>query len=177
MLQENRSPEDSKSNSIETAPSFSLFNQSFDSFGDGNYFNVDSTLHNDSFGMGRIASVDPESATQILHTSSGNFSQQILTANSGALTLGYSPVNSFGNVSAAQGPSRRSGTTMVVGGGADPSTSPSQALVYRSYSNGGARPLDDSHLRMSVGSFGLGASSVPYSRSDGGGPAKAPAFY
>lgn len=33
-----------------------------------------------------------------------------------------------------------------------------------------AGPLDDSHLRMSVGSFGLGATSLPYTRSYGEGP-------
>ncbi|GKY96541.1 hypothetical protein MPSEU_000613700 [Mayamaea pseudoterrestris] len=180
LLPENRSPEDSKhSGSIETAQSYSLFNQSFDSFGEGNIFNIDSTLQNDSFGMGRIASVDAEAATQILHATSGNFAQQLLTANSGGLTLSYSPVNSFGNVSAvANGQSRRTGTTMVVGGG-DPSNPPTQELVYQSYSMNGPRagPLDDSHLRMSVGSFGLGATSLPYSRSYGEGPPTGPSSY
>lgn len=180
-VQNDRSPEDSKnSGSIETAPSFSLFNQSFDSFGDGHYFNVDSTLQNDSFGMGRIASVDPDAATQILRTTSANFSQQLLATNSGALTLDYSPVNSFGNVSAA-GPSRRSGNTMVVGG-PELSSSPTHDLnFYRSHSNSGGAPrsgpLDDSHLRMSVGSFGLGVASMPYSRSYGEGPVRAPSYY
>lgn len=68
---------------------------------------------------------------------------------------------------------------MVVGGG-DASNSPSQALLYRSYSNGGqprTGPLDDSHLRMSVGSFGLGANSMPYSRSYAEGPVASPNYY
>lgn len=57
---------------------------------------------------------------------------------------------------------------MVVGGQDTRSSSPSQVLgMYRSYSGGaGARPLDDSHLRMSVGSFG-GHSVLGYNRSYG----------
>ena len=187
--------------SIENAPSFSLFNQSFDSFGDGHYFNVDATLQNDSFGMVRAASVDADVATQILQsTSVGNFSQQLLASGSGALTLGYSPVNSFGNVSAAGGGggggpmARRSGSILVVGGSDGRATSPTQVLgMYRSYSAGGGGvaatagsatsrpvpaavggPLDDSHLRMSVGSFG--APSMAFSRSYGE-PSVAPSSY
>ena len=176
-----KSPVDAKfSTSIEAAPSFSLFNQSFDSFGDGHYFNVDSSLHNDSFGIARVASVDQDATAQILQsTSAGNFSQQLLASGSGALTLpGYSPVNSFGNVSASV--PRRTGSMMVVGGGSDNrASSPTQVLnVYRSYSSGGPRsgPLDDSHLRMSVGSFGT--PSMAYSKSYGEVPPTAsPGFY
>lgn len=128
--------------------------------------------------MGRTASVDPDSAAQILRsTSNGNISQQLLAATgSGALTIGYSPVNSFGNLSAS-GP-RRSGNMMVVGGPDPRASSPTAQVLgmYRSYSGGGPRsgPLDDSHLRMSVGSFG--APSMAFSRSYGE-PGPSPNYY
>lgn len=186
-LQPQRSPDAQKLvASIEGAPSFSLFNQSFDSFGDGHYFNVDASLQNDSFGMVRATSVDNDGPNILQSTSVGNFSQQLLASGSGALTLGYSPVNSFGNVSASGG-SRRGGTMMVVGGNEGRASSPTQVLgMYRSYSAsgnggpgpGGARPpsaLEDSHLRMSVGSFG--SPSMAYSRSYGGEPAGASPYY
>jgi len=183
LFMHSQRPEGTKpASSFETNPSFSLFKDSFDSFGDGHYFNVDSTLQNDSFGigMGRTTSVDPDGATQILRSSSAgeNISLQLLASSSGAApTFGCSPVNSFGNVSASGGGG--GGSTrrlqMVGGGGPDPLTnSPSQVLgMYRSYSGaaeptGPSRssgPLDDSHLRMSVGSFG--AQSMAYSRSYG----------
>lgn len=57
---------------------------------------------------------------------------------------------------------------MVVGGADPRAASPTQVLSeYRSYSSGGPRPgpLDDSHMRMSVGSFG--GQSMAYSRSYG----------
>ena len=140
------------------APSFTLFNQSFDSFGDTNYFNVESTLQNDSFGMARTNSVENDGTTQLLHKNSsvGGASQQLLASASGPLTIGYSPVNSFGNVSASMN-SRRE-PMMYLGGSDARSSSPTQVLnIYRSYSGTGVpRPdmLDDSHMRMSVGSFG-----------------------
>jgi len=173
--------------SIEMAPSFSLFNQSFDSFGDGHYFNVEASLQNDSFGIGRTGSADPDgTTTQLLRSSSGgNFAQQLLAASgSGTLAIGYSPVNSFGNMSAGNHHQHRRGgsSTMVVGGPDPRAASPTQVLgMYRSYSNGGVSvgrplgPLDDSHLRMSVGSFG--APSMAYSRSYGGEPCASPGYY
>ena len=55
LLQPSRSP---KPGSIEMAPSFNLFNQSFDSIGDTGFFNVggplDSALQSTSFGAGPI---------------------------------------------------------------------------------------------------------------------------
>lgn len=178
------------------APSFTLFNHSFDSLGE-NYFNVDASLHNDSFGMIRTGSVaEAETGTQLLvnNLSNGNISTQLLVpSGSGHLTIGYSPVNSFGNISSAA-PIRKQGSsignnasTMVLGPEIRPS-SPSQVLgVYRSYSGGSpaARPgpLDDSHMRMSVGSFG--AHSASYNRQFGeqvasqyyyGGPSRTQSF-
>lgn len=152
---------------IDTAPSFNLFDRSFDSFGDANYFNVDSTLQaDDSFGLGQTESVGNDVATpEVLRKNSSTFSTQFLAhSGSGALTIGYSPVNSFGNASAAA--SRRGSNNMMVVGGHDArSSSPTQVLgMYRSYSGGTVRPLDDSHMRMSVGSFG-GQSMSGYNRS------------
>lgn len=162
------------------APSFNLFNQSFDSFGDTQYFNVDSTLQNDSFGIVRTGSGENEGAAQMLQTtasSGGNFSQQMLTATgSGALTIGYSPVNSFGNVLASAAP-RRGSNMMVLGGGSDlRAASPTQVLgMYPSYSgrSGPQGPLDDSHLRMSVGSFG---GPMSYGRPPYGDPTSSPYY-
>ena len=148
---------DGKSN-LDMAPSFSLFNQSFDSFGDVQYFAVDSTLDNDSFGMSGVPSLggDNEGVTQLLQRdpSAGNFSGQLLGASaSGGLTIGYSPVNSFGNASATV--SRRGSNMMIVGGNDPRSSSPSDMLnVYRVQSGGAPRSMDDGYLRSSMGSFG-----------------------
>jgi hypothetical protein len=168
--QTQRSGQLSKACSIDMAPSFNLFNQSFDSFGDGHYFTVEGSLTNaDSFGLGRTDSVGAEAAAQLLRKdSSTNFSTQFLNpSSSGAFTLGYSPVNSFGNASAS--PPRRNGEGILVVGGPDArASSPTEVLgMYTSgaagannsgsgknSSNSNARPLEDSHLRMSVGSFG-----------------------
>jgi hypothetical protein len=50
--------------------------------------------------------------------------------------------------------------------------------VYRSYSGGtNTRPLDDSHLRMSVGSFGGQSMSAGYNRSSYGDPTASPNSY
>lgn len=168
--------------SIDIAPSFPfLLNQSFDSFGDS--FNVESTLQADSFGFGRIdSSGNDGTGTQpvLLKNASGvgNMPAPFLapSGSGGALTIGYSPVNSFGNVSSAP----RS-NVMVVGGQDPRSASPTDALgMYRSYSGGTTttRPLDDSHFRMSVGSFGGQSIAAAYSRNSyGGDPTASPGSY
>jgi hypothetical protein len=156
------------------APSFSLFNQSFDSIGDtAGFFNVggplDSALQSTSFGAG-LGSGDDKGADLQLSSSGGNNSltQQILGgSNSGALngTFGMSPSNSFGN-----GPPSRSSNMMVLRGEQNGSASPSQVLdMYHSYSGGGSpkskkHPLDDNHTR--------GGPSLPtsYGNSFGQGP-------
>ena len=176
------------------APSFNLFNQSFDSFGDGHYFTVEGSLTNaDSFGLGRTDSVGAEAAAQLLRkNSSTNFSTQFLApSSSGAFTLGYSPVNSFGNASAS--PPRRNGEgILVVGGPGARSSSPTEVLgMYTTgaaaannnnsssgknnsnNNNNNARPLEDSHLRMSVGSFG-GQSMQSGAGGGGGGYNRSP---
>jgi hypothetical protein len=174
FLQPQRSPKNSAAvgppqptSSIDMAPSFTLFNQSFDSIGDtANFFSVsgplDSALQSTSFG----AALGSEDKTTELHltSSAGNFSQQLL----GGPTFEMSPSNSFGN-----GPGvmrSRSGNMMVLGGHDNRAASPSQVLdMYsRSYSGGGpgpsprsikGGPLEDSHLRMSGGS--LAAPTLP----------------
>lgn len=94
-------------------------------------------------------------AVQLLHkTSSVGNASQLLASGSGALTIGYSPVNSFGNASTSI-TSRRG--DMVLGGSDGRSASPSQVLnIYRSSSGGRPDMLEDAHMRMSVGSFGAG---------------------
>ncbi len=139
------------------APSFTLFNQSFDSIGDtANFFNVsgplESALRSASFGAGLTTSDDK--ATELhLTSSAGNFSQQILVGS----TFEMSPSNSFGNGVPVM--RSRSGSMMMLGG-QDRAASPSQVLdMYSmSYSAGGpvlspratkGGPLEDGHLRMS----------------------------
>lgn len=177
-----KSPGGNKAGLIDIAPSFVLFNQSFDSFGDGNYFNVESSLQADSFGMARTSSIEnPEAHGSLLkkNSSVGATSQQLLTAGSGALTIGFSPVNSFGNPSA---PSRRGGNMMVLDGR---SPSPTQVLgMYRSYSGGGnMRPemMEDPQMRGNS-SFGgphrsFGGESSPYYTHRGDQDNGEPPFY
>lgn len=104
-------------------------------------------------------------------------------SGSGALTIGYSPVNSFGTATAGMAPRRPGGNMMVLGGSDARASSPTQVLgMYRSYSGSGPRPgpgppsgpLDDSHLRMSVGSFGS-QQMQPYGRPYGD-PAASPYY-
>ena len=166
------------------APSFNLFNQSFDSFGDT--FNVvgnlDASLQSASFGAGPTASGDFGAGGNLQPSlSGGNYTQQLLGGSGSAgLTFGMSPVNSFGNGPSTTAPTSRRGSNMMVLGGQDPrSASPTQVLgMYHSYSGGGSQgmlrpnnsmgPLEDSHLRLSATSFG-GAPSLShnYTRSFG----------
>ena len=99
-------------------------------------------------------------------------------------------MNSFGNVSSAA-PLRSTGSAagnatsgdnmMVLGGPDARPSSPSQVLgIYQSYSGGGAsvvqRALDDSHMRLSVGSFG--GPSMSYGSRPYGDPAtSSPPYY
>lgn len=115
--------------------------------------------------MGRTHSVDQETAAQLLQSTSVGFPHQLLGSGSGALTIGYSPVNSFGNMSGSG--TRRTGNMLLVGGSDTRPASPTQVLgVYRSYSGGGGStrpgPLDDGLMRMSVGS--PSAQPMPFSR-------------
>lgn len=166
------------------APSFSLFNQSFDSLGDAaQYLNVggplDSTFHSNSFGAPlAVGSVDNNENPQFLPNSlerglseiGGERNSTFLAnASGGALTFGMSPVNSFGNGAPSSG-----GNMMLLGGPDARATSPTQMLsMYPSYSGGyshhsgqqapfRSRGSGENPVRsMSSGSFGGNA----YNRS------------
>ncbi|CAB9502028.1 expressed unknown protein [Seminavis robusta] len=180
FFEPSRSP---KPGSIEMAPSFNLFNQSFDSFGDT--FNVvgglEASLQSTSFGAGPTPSGEFGSGQPLQRNlSGGNYTQQLLggSGSGGALTFGMSPVNSFGNGPSTTA-SRRGSNMMVLGGQDHRSASPTQVLgMYHSYSGGGSHgmlrpnnsmnPLEDSHLRLSASSFGAAPSlSHNYTRSFG----------
>jgi len=174
---------------IETAPSFSLFNQSFDSLTDTqNFYNAAGTLEfnpSSSFGVGTTSSRDLiDNSNQLLPSSSGAGSfaagERLLGSSSGGmLTFGMSPANSFGN-GPSNNSSRRNSNMMVLGGPDQQPASPTQMLsMYPSYSGGygsqgstqgtGAFRSRNGHVReqngirsMSSGSFG---GSMLYSRS------------
>lgn len=148
--------------------SFTLFNQSFDSFGE-NYFNVDSTLHTaDSFGMSRPPSSGEQPAEEAAPSLQPNLSNNGLQVNlsnamlgpspSGQLTIGYSPVNSFGGNIAASPKRSGSGSMMVLGVPEHRSNSPTEVLgMYRSYSGSRGPPpprMEEPPFRMAGGSFG-----------------------
>ncbi|KAL7570342.1 hypothetical protein ACA910_017185 [Epithemia clementina (nom. ined.)] len=172
-----RSPEGNKNApSIDIAPSFTLFNTSFgleDGLGE-NYLDVESTLHADSFGMMRTASNggEQEGMTSVLRRafSQGNGSTQLLAPSaSGHLTIGYSPVNSFGTAPPPRREASGGGSVVLLGGPEGRSSSPTQVFSAYNHGYGGgvgrSGPLDDSHLRMSVGSFGAhsyGGRHGPY---------------
>ena len=129
------------------APSFTLFNQSFDdSLGDtAHYLNVsgplEGTFNSASFGAGPSGSRDTTDVSHLLPNTSqvGSFAagDRFLGSSSGGnYTFGMSPVNSFGNGPQTSS-SRRSGNMMVLGGPDQQSTSPTQMLsMYPSYSGG-----------------------------------------
>ncbi|CAJ1968205.1 unnamed protein product [Cylindrotheca closterium] len=172
-------------NSLDMAPSFSLFNQSFDSLGDGTgFFNVggplDSALQSSSFGGG-LGSDDNEKGPDLQLSSSGgnSITQQLLGGSSSGVlngTFGMSPSNSFGN-----GPPSRGGNMMLLGGEQTGSSSPSQVLnMYQSYSGGGSpktkqRPLEDRSMHG-----GPHIPNPPMNHSSGGimeNPDGSPLFY
>jgi hypothetical protein len=141
---------------------------------------LDASLQSASFGVGPMASMDLDKREVSLNRSmsGGNNIQQLMggSGSAGALTFGMSPNNSFGGA-----PNSSTRTTMVLGGQDGRSASPTQVLgMYRSYSGTGSpkpnrSPLDDSHIRMSGGSFGAPSIGNAYTRSFGGeGPPPPP---
>ena len=156
---------------IDLNASFNLLNQSFDSLGE-NYLPIESTLNSDSFGLPTGSTGgEPEGMTNVLRSalSGGNVSstQLLNPSGSGHLTIGYSPVNSWGTAA----PPRRDGSggnMMLLGGPETRSSSPTQVLSSYNQGLGGNRggPLDDSHLRMSVGSFGAQSYGRPAQYGD-----------
>jgi len=128
------------SGTLEMAPSFSLFNQSFDSLGDAaQYLTVggplDVAFHSNSFGAPLAGgSGDNTDNPHFLPNSLERGLSGIgLLGNpsGGNLTFGMSPVNSFGNGAPS------SGGNMILGGPDAQVTSPTQMLsMYPSYSGG-----------------------------------------
>eukprot|EP00544_Gedaniella_sp_CCMP2646_P015382 CAMPEP_0202502608 /NCGR_PEP_ID=MMETSP1361-20130828/39449_1 /ASSEMBLY_ACC=CAM_ASM_000849 /TAXON_ID=210615 /ORGANISM="Staurosira complex sp., Strain CCMP2646" /LENGTH=1134 /DNA_ID=CAMNT_0049135657 /DNA_START=78 /DNA_END=3482 /DNA_ORIENTATION=+ len=188
LFEPQRSPR-SQGNNLEMAPSFSLFNHSFDSLGEAaNYLGVDmpplhSGIQSHSFGAGPTGSGDHENAAVSMlpppidqNASFGN--AQILGGSSsgGLLTFGMSPENSFGNGPPSSGSSRRRGNMMILADDGR-AQSPTQVLgMYPSYSGGyGAqppvpqapfRPRGGSGLAQPLGAGSFGPSmSQSYTRS------------
>ena len=167
------------------APSFSLFNHSFDSLGEAaNYLGVgmpplDSGFQSNSFGAGPTGSGDNDNAAVPLLPSpinrdssfgQGQLSQQILGGSSsgGMLTFGMSPENSFGN-GPPSGPIRRRGNMMILADDGR-AQSPTQVLgMYPSYSGGyGSQSGSQAPFRSRGGSGPaqpLGAGSFGHSMS------------
>jgi hypothetical protein len=159
------------------APSFSLFNQSFDSLGDtANFFNVggplDAALQSTSFG-GTASILEDKSGLGIgelqLTASNGTFKLNA-SGSGGALTFGMSPTNSFGNGPTSSFSTRGGNITLL--GNDHRAASPSQVLEIGFRSGSGSprsKPsssLDDRNLRLSA-SMGSPIYSRPYV-GDGG---------
>lgn len=180
------------------APSFSLFNHSFDSLGEAaNYLGVgmppldSGAFQSHSFGAGPTGSGDNENAAVPMlpspiegNASFGGVTQQILGSSSGGmLTFGMSPENSFGNGPPSSGSQRRRGNMMILADDGR-AQSPTQVLgMYPSYSGGyGAQPPGPQvpfrpkggsgpMPPLGAGSFGPSMSmSQSYTRSFDGAP-------
>ena len=174
-------------NSLDMAPSFSLFNQSFDSLGDtAQFFNVsgalDSAMLNSSasFELKTSGSRSPSSsADNCLQLSSSNGTFKLNASMSGGAMFGMSPTNSFGNGPTASfstntpGGARESVT--VLGGNSDNGRSASPSQVLDLYKGGGSIEEADLRLSASLGSPMIGASysyssSRPFATGIEGGP-------
>lgn len=156
-----RTPEGSRnSGSIDVAPSFNLFNQSFDSLGDVQ-INLDSSLHADSFGLPRTASVG-EANSQIFqskgsaapfpgpllaHSNSGQLSR----IGSGMLGVNYSPVMSFGGSGGGVSRKPSSGSDVMILGGHGHLGNSSIQMVGMHHGGQSAygRPSDEKTLKLS----------------------------
>lgn len=169
---------------IEMANSFSLFNESFDGIGDSPHYlagNLETAFQSHSFGAGPVASVDHDAGSSLLPsnmpTPSGGGQYLGPMSSGGMLTFGMSPVNSFGNP-APNGPPRRGGNMMLLGGPDGAAASPTQVLgMYPSYSGGfpssqvpsrsRSGPMGDEHMRSlsTGGSFGGSALQPVYTKS------------
>ena len=172
-------------NSLDMAPSFSLFNQSFDSLGDtAQFFNVsgalDSAMLNSStsFELKQSGSRSPSSPGDNclqLSASSGTF--KLNASMSGGAIFGMSPTNSFGNGPTASFSTNTPGgpSVTVLGGNSDGRSSPSQVLDL--YKNSGSIEEVDLRLSASLGSPMIGAShsyssSRPFATGVEGGPSQ-----
>ena len=173
-------------NSLDMAPSFSLFNQSFDSLGDtAQFFNVggplDSSMLNSStsFDVSNFKTSSPvnnsgDPTSLQLTTSNGTF--KLNASMSGAL-FGMSPTNSFGNgpTPSFSANSAARGAITLLGGANDRSASPSQVLdILRSQSKGGAGDIDlkfsSSLCSPMIGTVGSYSGSRPFATGADSGP-------
>lgn len=159
---------------IEMVPSFSLFNQSFDSLGEGvNYLGVGMPLEGpfQSHSFGPTGSGDNDNPVHLLPSpihrdpsfgaGQGSFNAQVLGGSSsgGNLTFGMSPDNSFGN-GPASGPHRRPGDMFLGGTDDGRAQSPMEVLgMYPSpsYSGGyGNQPFLQAPFRSRSGPISEG---------------------
>ena len=162
-------------NSIDMAPSFSLFNQSFDSLGDtAQFFNVsgalDSTMLNSSTSFELVKTSSPSSSQDNplqLSASSGTF--KLNASMSGGNIFGMSPTNSFGNgptasfsINTTGGPG---GSLTVLGGNSDNGRSASPSQVLDLYKSAGSIEEADLRLSASLCSPMIGATPNSYSSS------------
>lgn len=176
-------------NSLDMAPSFSLFNQSFDSLGDtAQFFNVGSALDSamlnssTSFELKTSGSRSPSSpspADQVIQLSSSNGTFKLNASMSGGAIFGMSPTNSFGNGPSASfstnTPGGPGGSVTVLGGNSAHGTSSSPSQVLDLYKNGGSIEEVDLRLSASLGSPMIGtagsySSSRPFATGVEGGP-------
>ena len=170
-------------NSLDMAPSFSLFNQSFDSLGDtAQFFNVggalDSAMLNSStsFELKTSGSRSPSAADHGLQLTSSNGTFKLNASMSG---FGMSPTNSFGNGPTASfstnTPGGGGGSVTILGGNSEHGRSSSPSQVLDMYKSAGSIEEADLRLSASLGSPMIGASasyssSRPFATGVEGGP-------
>ncbi|KAG7370280.1 hypothetical protein IV203_028026 [Nitzschia inconspicua] len=162
-------------NSLDMAPSFSLFNQSFDSLGDtAHFFNVggplDSALQSASFGGTASILEDKMGIGDLQLTASNGTFKLNASSSGGAMTFGMSPTNSFGNGPTSSFTTRGGNITLL--GNDHRAASPSQVLEI-GYQSGATSPHSKRGGSMDEGNLRLSASmgSPTYSRQyvgDGG---------
>jgi len=170
-------------NSLDMAPSFSLFNQSFDSLGDtAQFFNVGGALDtamlnsSTSFELKTSGSRSPSAADHGLQLTSSNGTFKLNASMSG---FGMSPTNSFGNGPTASfstnTPGGGGGSVTILGGNSELGRSSSPSQVLDMYKSAGSIEEADLRLSASLGSPMIGASasyssSRPFATGMEGGP-------
>jgi len=165
-------------NSLDMAPSFSLFNQSFDSLGGTEFFNVsgalDSAMLNSStsFELKTSGSRSPSTSDNPLQLSASNSTFKLNASMSQTGIFGMSPTNSFGNGPTTSFSTNPGGSVMQLGGNDQGRSSPSQVLDFYKASS-----IEEADLRLSasLGSPMIGASasyssSRPFATGMEGGP-------
>jgi len=164
-------PTPGPTNSLDMAPSFSLFNQSFDSLGDtAQFFNVggplDSALQSTSFGGGASILEDRTVGAELQLTASNGTFKLNPSSSGGAFTFGMSPTNSFGDRPSASFSNTRGGGNITLLGNDHRAASPSQVLEFHKNSM-------DEGLRL-CGSMGSPLHSRQYVGGGDAPPAPQP---